>query len=247
MRRRALFHQQGLHFSSAILQVARLTNSSLLGDNRNISVAAIGQRAESPFNVLRNPENDSHHVDGSHANIVLERNYGRNQRSSQPRSVYPFSIGNLGSFSVDGGTRMFDNSRNQRSGLSSLIPNSPVALLGDLGDGRRTVGIDADEGVVSGQDRIRSMGWRMFRESRVSVGEATQSGPFTSLWSVLPWILGTGPATLVSFLPIFREFRVVHQHLATAVTTEQEREDSALPGGFNNDLRLRRRAFRMAI
>ncbi|CAM6105163.1 unnamed protein product [Calypogeia fissa] len=244
LRRRALFQQQGLHISSAILQVARLTNGSLLGDARNMAVDPGGQRAGSPPNSSRNPGNDTQHGDRSQANPVLERNGDRNNRSSQPPTLYPLSFRNLGTFSADSGTRMFDSSRNQSSGLSSLIPNPSDVFRGEL-DRSRTVGVDRD----GGESGMSSSVGRTFREpgaeSQVPVGEATNSGPLTSLGSVLPWILGSGPATLVSFLPIFRDFRDVHQQLATPATTDQDGEDRASRGGLNNDPRLRRRPIPM--
>jgi hypothetical protein len=142
--------QHSLHFSSAILQVARLTNSSLLGETGQISGDGINQRAGRSFNASRNPDSNQH-FHGSQANIVLDRNGGRDHRGSQPTTIYPLSIRNLDSFSVDSNSRMFDSNRNQSSGLSSLIPNPPDALSGELEDRNRTVNVHGNEG-VSGQD-----------------------------------------------------------------------------------------------
>jgi hypothetical protein len=189
-------------------------------------------------NASRNTDSNQH---SPSANNALEGNGGRDHRSSQSATIYPVSIRNLDSFSLNSSPRIFYSNRSQNSGLSSLIPSPPDAAPGDFEERNRHISINGTEG-VNGQETRSAVG-RLFRVSgparQLSVND-THSGPLASLGSVLPWLLGTRPATLVSFLPISRDSRDVRQ--PANGTAEQEGEARVSQGGLSDDPRLRRRS-----
>ncbi|KAL3700682.1 hypothetical protein R1sor_018704 [Riccia sorocarpa] len=221
LRRRALLQQQGLHItSSAILtsavQVSRLTSA---GDARNLTGNPSDPRAGF----------DSRSGLNGAGHSPVDRGMRDARVPPSPVEDYPLS-----------GRRQVSTA-DVNTGLNILVANA-VAARGSgidrsFGLGTRTVGSERQQSAPGDEALSGSGSGRGSRSSVANNGSGTSesgapvrtnSRPFSSLGSVLPWLLGNSSGSLVSFLPLFRDFQDNQEFRTTPVTVEQGDDQSLL-------------------